>query len=71
MGKLRTSTVFADQGLTVAVAESLEFRVDRAERTRLVTGALKPVAVIVSGPDGTCAFDMDGQPVDLEYLGSE
>ena len=49
MGRLRTRTVFADQGLTVSVAESMEFRVDRTERMRLATGALKPIAVIVNG----------------------
>ena len=78
MGKLRARTVFSGHGLTVSVAESLDFRVDRTECMGLVTGALKPIAVIVNGPDGSRAFDMDGLPVDLdqldlpaEYLGSE
>ena len=74
MDRMRRKTVFADQGLTVSVAESMEFRVDRTERMRLATGALKPVAVIVNGPEGPRAFGMDGLPVDIdqiEFLGSE
>jgi hypothetical protein len=69
MGRLRTRTVFADQGLTVSVAESLEFCVDQTERMRLATGALRPVAVIVNGPEGPRAFGMDGLPVDIDQLG--
>lgn len=74
MGRLRKRTVFTDQGLTVSVAEALEFRVDRTDRMRLATGALKPVAVIVNGPEGPRAFGMDGLPLDIdqiESLGSE
>ena len=45
--------------------ELLEFRTDRANSRRFVTGSLKPIAVIVRTPDRTYAFDMAGQPVGI------
>ncbi|MDH4109505.1 MAG: hypothetical protein OEW35_14430 [Gammaproteobacteria bacterium] len=68
MDRLRTGTVFANQRLTVAVAESLEVRSDKTKHTRFMTGTLRPVAVIVKEPGRTYAFDMDGQPVDIDQV---
>jgi hypothetical protein len=63
---LRTRTVWADQKLEVTAVESLEFRIDKANHGRFITGGLKPVAVIVREADRTYAFDMDGHPADID-----
>jgi len=59
MARLRERTVFADQGLTVTVMESLELRTSRMNRRRFTTGNLKPIAVVVREPDRTYTFDID------------
>lgn len=59
MASLRERTVFADQGLTVTVMESLELNTSRTNRGRFTTGNLKPIAVVVREPDRTWTFDID------------
>jgi hypothetical protein len=68
MANVRASTVFADDRFTLIAIESLEFQTDRTDHRRLVTGSLKPVAVIIREADKTCAFDMNAQPVDIDRL---
>ena len=68
MASLRAKNVFADQGITVTAVESLELRVDRTNHRQFITGRLEPIAVIVRELDGTYAFDMDGQSVDIDRL---
>ena len=65
---LRARTVFADDRLKVAVIESLELNSVRRCGGALVTGSLKPIAVIVRQPGRAYALDMDAQPLDLEQL---
>jgi hypothetical protein len=68
MTSLRATTVFADRGIKVTVVESRELRVDRSSCRQFISGRLGPVAVVVRGPDGTSAFDMDAQSVDIDQL---
>jgi hypothetical protein len=65
MAKVRARPIYAGEELTVTAMELLEFRTDRANSRRFVTGSLKPIAVIVRTPDRTYAFDMAGQPVGI------
>jgi hypothetical protein len=69
MTRMRQRKVFSDDRLTVTAVETLEFRTDRMNHRRLVTGSLTPVAVIVTEPDRTYALDMNGQPVDIDQMG--
>lgn len=59
MARLRESTVFADQGRTVTVVESLELRTSRTSRGRFTIGNLKPITVVVKVPDRSYVFDID------------
>lgn len=68
MATLRERTVFADQGLTVTVIESLELRTTGTRRRCFTTGNLEPIAVIVREPDRTYAIDMAAQPVDIDRM---
>ena len=68
MPRVRQRTIFSDDRLTVIAVERLEFRTDRLDHRRLVTGSLKTVAVIVTAPDRTYALDMNAQPVDIDTM---
>jgi hypothetical protein len=68
MTTLRARTVFSDEKVTVTTLELLEFRTDRTNHLRYVTGDLRPMAIIVKEPDRTYAFDMAAQPIDIERL---
>lgn len=68
MARFRATTVFSSRRLTVATVESLELRAGRMRCGRWITASLKPIAVIVRAQDQTSAFDMDGQPVDIDLL---
>ena len=69
MTRVRERTVFSDDRFTVTAVESLEFRTDRTDRHRWVTGSLRPVFVIVREPEKSYALDMDAQPVDIDRIG--
>ena len=68
MTTVRAKTVYSDERLTVTAVESLEFRADRTNRGRHVTGSVKPIAVIVRQPDRTYALDMAAQPLDIDQM---
>ncbi len=68
MTTLRERTVFSDEKRTVSTLELLEFRTDRTNHLRYVTGDLRPMAIIVKEADRTYAFDMAAQPIDIERL---
>jgi hypothetical protein len=68
MTTLRARTVFSDEKVTVTTLELLEFRTDRLNHLRYVTGDLRPMAIVVKEPDRTYAFDMAAQPIDIERL---
>jgi hypothetical protein len=65
MAKVRARPIYSSEELSVTAMELLEFRTDRANSRRFVTGSLKPIAVIVRTPDRTYAIDMAGQPVGI------
>lgn len=68
MTTLRATTVFSGRGLTVAAVESLEVHANRMQRGRWLAASLEPIAVMVREPGKTSAFDMDGQPIDIDLL---
>lgn len=69
MARVRERAVFSSKRFTVTAVESLEFRIDGSRHGRLVSGSVKPVALIVKAPDRTYALDMTAQAVDVASLG--
>ena len=65
MAKVRARPIYSSEELSVTAMELLEFRTDRANSRRFVTGSLKPIAVIVRTPDRTYAIDMAGQAIGI------
>jgi len=68
MATLRATTVFSARNLTVTAIESREIRNDGTGHGLFVSAILKPVAIIISEPNGRYAVGMDGQPVAIEQL---
>lgn len=68
MATMRARRVYGDSTLTLVTIESID--VGRVRTTNLcqVYGKSEPVAVVVSGPDGQYALDVEGKPVDLDRL---
>ncbi|MGB5257934.1 MAG: hypothetical protein WBN44_11820 [Woeseiaceae bacterium] len=66
MTGLRARTVFSDQKLTVTAIEKLALSSDTFGRGGLLSGSLRPIAVIVKLPDRTYALDMAAQELDLD-----
>ncbi|AHF00317.1 hypothetical protein [Thioalkalivibrio paradoxus] len=52
-------------GRLVVLIEALEILCDREGRHWYVLASLKPIAVVVSRPDGVTAFGLDGNPTEL------
>jgi len=48
--------------------ESMDYRHRKSNSSCGLYGNIKPIAVIVCGPDGVCAFDMEAKPTALEPL---
>jgi hypothetical protein len=71
MTTLRARTVFSDEKVTVTALELLDFRTDKLNHVRYVTGDLRPMAIIVKERDRTYALDMAAQPIDIERLDLE
>ena len=68
MSMLRAKTVFGDGKVTVTAIEALELQAGTEHPGRYVTGILRPIAVVVKEPGRSRAFDMAGQPVDIQGL---
>ena len=68
---LRARIAFRDGPLTLIAIESAESHAHRAEGHWQLAGILKPVAVVVSGPDGPYAVALDASALDLDELKRE
>ena len=65
---LRNRQVFRDKALTISVVESVESWHDQSSSRCQVIGKIEPLAVVVSGPDGDYALDVNAQPIDPDHL---
>lgn len=68
MANVRERTIFSDRGLTITAIEEVDVRSGLSRRSCFFTASVKPVAIVVKGPEGTYALDMTGQPVDRERI---
>jgi len=65
---LRATEVFNDSKKLIIAIESVDCRQTKTGTGCQLYGKIEPIAVIVSGPDGKYAFDMEARVVLLEKL---
>jgi hypothetical protein len=65
---LRVREIHSDTVRTVSVVESVSTWHSRTPARCQVMGKIEPLAVIVRGPDGQQAFDVNAEPIDAERL---
>ena len=68
MGTLRASVIFNDARLTLIAIESVDFQRSKMGSSCLLHGNIKPIAVVVCGPDGIYALDMEAKAIIFEQL---
>lgn len=68
MMKLRSREIYKDSNVTLIAVESISFRPSKTTFGIHLSGTIEPIAVVVSGPDGTHGLGMDGQALDLDQL---
>ncbi|AGA35318.1 hypothetical protein TVNIR_3690 [Thioalkalivibrio nitratireducens DSM 14787] len=54
-----------DADRTIVLIETLEIVRDRERGHCYILASLRPMAVVVSGPDGVNAFGLDGNPTEI------
>lgn len=65
MTTLRSTEIYNNAGVTIVAVDSVAFRYANTAFGFHVAGHRGPVAVIVSGTDGSYALGMDGRSLDL------
>jgi hypothetical protein len=65
MRRLKATMLYRDADRTVGLIEALEVWQHRESGPFHLLASLKPVVVVVSGPDGVNAFGLDGHPTEL------
>ena len=68
MGTLRASEIFNDSRLMLIAVESVDVQHCKTYIGCRMFGNIKPIAVIVCGPDGTYALDVEAKPATLDQL---
>lgn len=68
MSTLRAREIFRDATRTLLAVESVDVQHNRSDLHVLVGVHIEPIAVIVSGPAGVAALDMESRPVSLDRL---
>jgi len=68
MGSLRSIEIYNDSLFTLIAVESVDFRQRRTNTDCQLYGSIKPIAVVVCGPDRTYALDMEARSADLDQL---
>ena len=64
----RTRQIYSNTVFTVRVVESIETWQSRSATRCHAAGKIEPLAVVVSGPDGEYAVDVNGEPIGAERL---
>ena len=65
---LRSRLIYSDATRTVRVVESVETWHHQSSTRCQIAGKIEPLAVVVNGPDGQYALDVDAQPIDGDSL---
>lgn len=65
---LRTRQIYSDTMFTVRVVESVDSWQSRSTKHFRAAGKIEPLAVVVSGPDGEYALDINAEPIGAERL---
>lgn len=65
---LRIRQIYSDTAFTVRVVESVETWQSRTPSGCQTAGRIEPLAVVVSGPDGEYAVDVNAEPIGTERL---
>ena len=65
---LRSRLIYRDAALTVHVVESVETWHSQTSTQCHVVGKIEPLAVVVCGPEGEHAVDINAQPIDRDCL---
>ena len=68
MSTLRTSVIFSDTRLTLIAVESVDIQHNKTNTGCRLYGNIEPIAVIVCGPDGSYALDMEAKLIAIEQL---
>jgi hypothetical protein len=68
VNRLRALEFLYHRNTRLIAVESVALRSGRSGRNCILQGRIKPVAVIVCGPQGAYALDMDARPADLSKL---
>ena len=66
--RLRASCIFREGALELYAVERVDCRHQRETDYCVFSASLDPVAVVVCGPDGAHAVDMDSRAADLDVL---
>jgi hypothetical protein len=65
MRRLKATMLYRGADRTVVLIEALEVFQYRETDHLHFLASLKPVAIVVSGPDGTTTLGLDGHPTEL------
>ena len=68
MATLRTREIFDNTTYKVIVVESVDIRHSTTKMSRQLYGFIEPIAVVVYGPGGIVAFDVETGPVSFDQL---
>lgn len=71
MGTLRASEIFNDSRFMLVAIESVDFQHTKMHNSCHLYGNIKPIAIIVCGPDKIYSLDMEAKPSPIEQLRQE
>lgn len=68
MIKLRAIELFRNAKFLVIAVESAEFKLNKMDILCQISGKMEPIAVVICGPNGNYALDMQTRPTALNEL---
>lgn len=68
MPELRAAAVYRDAKIAVVAVESVAVGRRSHDGGGYLVGILEPLALVVRGPGGDTAIDLDGEPLDCAAL---
>lgn len=68
MDTLRASEIFNNSRFKIITVESVSLNRRKANTSCLLNGRIKPIAVVICGPDAVYALDMGAKLISLEQL---
>lgn len=68
MSTLRVKEIYKDATRTIFTVESVDTQHSTTNTGGHLIGNIKPIAVIVSSPEGMYALDMEAKPANIDQL---